>query len=89
MISMIVFPIPLSMNLPISFKDVPIFYEINIKVTYIFFMKNIFPFRTLCSKTPSFRAISCFCGWFVVMAISSPNRLAIVVWAPQRKPDMD
>ena len=38
--------------------------------------------KTLCSKTPSFRARSSFCGWFVVMAISGPNRLAIVVWAP-------
>ena len=38
--------------------------------------------KTLCSKIPSFRARSCFCGWFVVMTISKPNRLAIVVWAP-------
>ena len=31
MISMIVILIPLNMNLSIFFKDVPIFYEINIK----------------------------------------------------------
>ena len=43
MISMMVFLVPISMNLPISFKDVPIFYEIKLKgYIHFFYEKYIF-----------------------------------------------